>query len=99
MKNRTIFWESFLDGFTMAGFLGRLERPGAPTALCAPSQTTLRLPLSEEGAKSCDFVIEGDLGRVSEESLHAVMELLQREDDARKRLRSSTQGSVHAAAR
>jgi hypothetical protein len=99
MKNRTIFWESFLDGFTMAGFLGRLEQPGAPTALCAPSQTTLRLSLSEESAKSGDFVVEGDLGSVSEESLHAVMELLQREDEARKRLRRSTEGAVHAAAR
>ncbi len=99
MKNRTIFWESFLDGFTMAGFLGRLERPGAPTALCAPSQTTLRLPILEAGSKSGDFVIEGDLGSVSEESLHAAIELLQREDDARKRLRKAPEGAVHAASR
>jgi hypothetical protein len=99
MKNRTIFKESFLDGFTMAGFLWRLEQPGAPTALCAPAHTTLRLPTAPEGAGSQELVVDGDLGSVTEESLHAVMDLLQREDDARKRVRKPPEGAVHAAAR
>ena len=28
MTNARIFFESFMDGFTMSGFMSRLERPG-----------------------------------------------------------------------
>jgi hypothetical protein len=34
-RNLFIFGSAFLDGFTMAGFLGPLRRPGAPTQLFA----------------------------------------------------------------
>jgi hypothetical protein len=30
------FVEGFMDGFTMAGFLTWLERPGAPIYICKP---------------------------------------------------------------
>ena len=37
-RNLLIFGSAFLDGFTMAGFLGPLRRPGAPTQLFADSE-------------------------------------------------------------
>jgi len=37
MRDSTVFADSFLDGFTMAGFLNRLHQPGGATCLSAPA--------------------------------------------------------------
>ncbi len=37
MRKSDVFVDSFLDGFTMAGFLDRLHRPGSATSLFAPA--------------------------------------------------------------
>lgn len=39
MRKLAVFTESFLDGFTMSGFLNLLERPGAATQMFAPSDS------------------------------------------------------------
>lgn len=35
MRSSDTLWDSFFDGFTMAGFLNRIERQGATTHLFA----------------------------------------------------------------
>ena len=41
-KNLAIFGAAFLDGFSLAGFLAPLRRPGAPTQLFADPEPIQR---------------------------------------------------------
>jgi hypothetical protein len=74
MRRSAIFLDSFLDGFTLAGFLRPLRRPGAATRLFAESYLA-----SEEETESepehQDTVMRAIL------SLQAKQELLQAEID------------------
>jgi len=38
MSKWRVFLESFLDGFGMGGFFGKLRQPGAATNICAPER-------------------------------------------------------------
>ena len=47
---------AFLDGFSLAGFLGPLRRPGAPTQLFAdPALETVANRVSDSGDPSTDL--------------------------------------------
>ena len=48
MRRSTVFFESFLDGFTLRGLPTKLERPGAATQLFASSENEDMTPVSEE---------------------------------------------------
>jgi hypothetical protein len=44
MRRAAIFFDAFLDGFAMAGFMGRLRRPGAAKRLFARPLPVAVLP-------------------------------------------------------
>jgi hypothetical protein len=88
MKRSEIFVESFLDGFTMAGLRTRLRRPGAPTQVFAdPDDCSTPLPIVFEVLESGSFALtvktEASLSEVPETALHAMMELIQQEEERR----------------
>jgi hypothetical protein len=100
MGMRAVLGESFLDGFTMAGFMNRIDQPGSATPLCAPTPMKLSLPvLFERAMANADGAGEVLLNKISEETLHAMMDLLQREDEARKRSRNLPEGALHGITR
>ena len=89
MHQSSIFFDSFLDGFTMSGFLNRLQRPGEATGMFAPSRavsTSAWQPLTFEPALAPAHEVEmaGDLSRVPEQALHAMVEMLKKEEEGRK---------------
>lgn len=103
MRKLAVFTESFLDGFTMSGFLNRLERPGAATEMFSPSNSAkvghdwkpITFEPSSEPLKSGAVMVAGGLRAVPEQALHAMMELLKREDEDRKRARSVPDKAAH----
>ncbi len=87
MRLRAIFGESFLDGFTMAGFLAQLRRPGESTRLLEPpvEQTAWKPWVFEMGAgKDAEVALSGDLHKVPEPALRKMMALLESESEQRK---------------
>ncbi|HZL28418.1 MAG TPA: hypothetical protein VFC39_17985 [Acidobacteriaceae bacterium] len=101
MRLPVVFGESFLNGFTMAGFLTRLRRPGEPTLLFAPAyeQSGQWLPVVfRPGTTQSDGVrVAGDLRGIPAHALHAMMEVLKREDEERKT--SLSEKAMHGASR
>jgi hypothetical protein len=88
MRLTAIFGDSFLDGFTMAGWMNRLQRPGEATRLLAPPQevsgsgvSLLFEPASTQGNH---VRVSGDLKAVPAQALQAMMDVLKREDEARR---------------
>lgn len=87
MRKGAIFGESFLDGFTMAGFLQRLRRPGEGTRLLEPpSERTGWSPwVFEMGAGvDAEVALSGDLHRVPEPALRKMITLLEDESEYRR---------------
>jgi hypothetical protein len=55
MRRSSIFWASFLDGFTFAGFLAPLRQPGAATRVfAAPKAANSPFDVSKAGENSSD---------------------------------------------
>ena len=48
MRRSTVFFDSFLDGFTLRGFLTKLNSPGAADHLFAPSEDEEAILMSDE---------------------------------------------------
>jgi hypothetical protein len=105
----SVFAESFADGFTMAGFMKRLRRPGSATQMFAsapsiagPTSSAAEwnhltfVPANSEGR---EVNVAGNLRRVPEQALHAMMDLLKKEDEDRKAARSDTERAVHGTSR
>ncbi len=89
MRQFSIFFDSFLDGFTMSGFLNRLQRPGQATRMFSPARpvsASAWQPLTFEPASAPSHEVElaGDLSRVPEQALHAMVEILTKEEESRK---------------
>jgi hypothetical protein len=96
MKPASIFLESFLDGFGMAGFGTKLRRPGAPTRLFAAEQ-------HEITETDPETLVAANALRESRESL-ASGDFRKAEDAARVFLRimesrNKTSGSASASQR
>ena len=96
-----VFGESFLDGFSMAGFLSRLRRPEEATQLLAPDplQTPpgLHLTFEVESAHPGGVRVDGNLGSVPEQALHAMMDMLKKEDEQRRKSRTLSEKALHGA--
>jgi hypothetical protein len=89
MRRSAVFFDAFLDGFTMAGFVNRLRQPGAATHLFAPSSMS-SVPgwaavSSESGLAPAGEILSADtLRSVPDATLHRIMELVKREEEARR---------------
>ncbi len=88
MDRKSIFIESFFDGFGPMGLFTRLSRPGAPTEVFAPevlrhtylkSERTVLVVTAMEGAE--------DLVREISREAGAVVELARNGEEAKNRLR------------
>lgn len=93
MRRAAVLGESFLDGFTMAGFLRRLRRPGEAVRLLEPPLERNAWPskVFEMGAgQDAEVALSGDLHRVPEPALRKMMSLLESESEYRKRHTSVT---------
>jgi hypothetical protein len=101
VRKLAVFTESFLDGFTMAGFLNRLERPGAATQMFAASdsdktgQNWEPVTFEPSAEPTKPVVVAGGLRAVPEQALQAMMELLKREDEDRKRAHPVPDEAAH----
>lgn len=87
MKLRAIFTESFLDGFTLAGFMTRLRRPGEVTRLLEPPVERVGWTpwVFEMGAgENAEVAVSGDLHKVPEPALRKMMAMLEGENKQRK---------------
>jgi hypothetical protein len=91
MRRSRVFWSSFLDGFTFAGFLTRLRRPDEATQICAPGPSRVSpeagwQPLTFEPLtnSSGGVAVAGNLRTIPEPVLHTMIDLLRREDEERK---------------
>ncbi len=100
MRKGAIFGVSFLDGFSMAGFLQRLPRPREPTRLLEP-------PLEQAGwspwvfkmgaGNGAEVALSGDLHRVPEPALRKMMALLEKESEYRKSHSPTAVQTLHGA--
>lgn len=99
MRMGAIFGNSFLDGFTMAGFLGGLRRPGESTRLLEPPPVELgpKSPsIFEIGAGSdAQVTLAGDLHRVPEAALHEMLKLLESETQSRRTKLAKSAQTAH----
>jgi hypothetical protein len=103
MRAFAIFGDSFLDGFTMSGFLNRLRRPDEAVRMFGPAR-----PASTSEWQGVSFridsaanevLVSGSLSSVPEQTLHTMIDLLKREDEDRKMSRNVTEGAVHGSSR
>lgn len=97
MRPSTVFSESFLDGFTMSGFLTRLRQPGSATGLIAP-EPGLKLTLAPASLHSDDFIVTGELGSIPRPALQAMMRLLKMEEE-RRAVQDVPDKAMHGASR
>ncbi len=99
MRLRGIFGASFLDGFTTAGFLQRLSRPGEYTRLLEPpvEQHAWSPWVFEIGAGSdARVALSGDLHRVPEAALQEMLQVLERETESRRAKSMSSVQGLHS---
>ncbi len=104
MRRSAVFFDAFLDGFTMAGLFGRLRRPGAPTTLFGLEPLTAgavwpALTFEPARAKSTGVSVAGDLRAVPDDALRVMIDLLKREDDSRKTTGSDVGQAGYASSR
>ena len=97
MRLSTVFSESFLDGFTMSGFLTRLRQPGSATAIFAP-EPGLKVTVRAASLDSDELVVTGELGNVPQPALRAMMGLLKKEEE-RRAARDISDKALHGASR
>ena len=100
MRKGAIFGESFVDGFTMAGFLQRLRRPGEAARLLEPppERTGWSPWVFEMGASDdAEIALSGDLHRVPEPALRKMMTLLETESEYRKAHTATPVQTLHGA--
>jgi len=82
MRRSTVFLDSFLDGFTMAGFMTRLRQPGSATGIVAP-EPGLRVTVATTSSRPDEVVVTGELATAPQSALAAMMGLLRKEQERR----------------
>jgi hypothetical protein len=104
MRRSAIFWESFLDGFTMTGFFNRLRMPGAPTVLFEPEAPASSRPwppltFEPERSNADQVAVAGNLKAVPQGALRVMIELLEREDASRQHPKARPNEADYASSR
>lgn len=97
MRLSRVFSESFLDGFTMAGFLTRLRQPGSATAIMAP-EPGLKITVTPNSSQQDEIVVTGELAKVPQSALAAMMGLLRKEEQ-RRAAHDLSDKALHGASR
>ena len=95
MRLSRVFAESFLDGFTMSGFMTRLRQPGSATGIVAP-EPGLRVTFGTAPSHADDFVVSGELSSVPQSALRAMMTLLKKEEE-RRAAHDTSDKALHGA--
>jgi len=104
MRKSTIFADSFMDGFTMAGLFNWLRLPGSANRVFAPRvaspetswQELIFAPASSRGE---EVNVAGNLRGVPASALRAMMALLQKEEEERKAAGTPSERVVHGTPR
>jgi hypothetical protein len=104
MRRSAVFFDAFLDGFAMAGFLTQLRQPGAATHICSPSSSSVNagwapLDLKPVAEPSLELPSAESVRLLPDPMLHAMMEVLQREDSERKSALRIAGGTEYGATR
>ena len=100
MRLRSVFATSFLDGFSMAGFLQRLPLPGQYTRLLEPpaDHAAWSPRVFEMGAGAdARISLSGDLHCVPEHALHEMLQVLEQETESRRGQSLRPASNLHGA--
>jgi hypothetical protein len=104
MRRSAVFFDAFLDGFTMAGFFGRLRIPGAPYVLfeaevSSPSPGWPALVFERGRTNAATVEVAGDLRAIPDDALRVMIDVLKREEDTRKTSGSGVGQAGYASSR